>query len=632
MTPSKRSADAGALDQQTPTPRKRINARSVSAATDKIMKEQMSSLSITSREILEKNGFTCRGRIEDDVERKRRGEHLVMGKHYYEKLRLIYGGEDSAISKIKARIINRDQPLEDGLDGALSALHNHHRDYNPIIGWMQMLPDDATINHISICSIYSHLLANAGNHPRSLEFQMETMKMISRFSLDQTYAREFQIIMPHLDDMLRIHYERAARNGVVPSTWWNGHRDQASLILDAASMDTILSHQPGARWITIEAQLTRINGSGSCGALIVNVAWMALMSDKSSKLLDDYVQKIMGVDITEDLVNTTKNDFIASMRVANIDPMSPMPGNATEITYRGTGFPIPCRSKLDGFIKKMFAHIYAINVENGSLAEIWEEGSLIEGDPSLKGLKTDAALIRQQAAARDAAIQCMQAVITRSEDMTADVLKGVMNANREILLSIDPNWEIVDQLFKTILGEGSAARFNELIYRCLPSTSSMIDPAEASRRMHALACSKAMGMMGYSNIATCRAYICTIEQIQKSQRAEMANDGSTHQKMISAKMALWLEAKKEDGTMVRGRAAANVLIQQMNAKNDDDLTLDDVKDLNTFAWLLDQATIEKIDDVKARLIGDRALVVQDLASDRASGTSRGSRDLALAYV
>jgi hypothetical protein len=310
--------------------------------------------------------------------------------------------------------------------------------------------------------------------------------------------------------------------------------------------------------------------------------------------------------------------------------MDAMPNGQIDVTYRATCYPIGCSSIVQGFHKKINGYLMGVAVENGSLASIWGENDLIDGDQGLSQWKVDPKLIEKAKAARDAAMQCMEACCPRSEDMTADHLKMVMASNKDVLMSIDSNWDLMDALFGMIVGSGSTARFQELMLRCLPSSQNLISPMASAKKMEALGCTKAMAFMGYANQATLRAWMSTIDQIKHHQKAEMSSDGSTHQKLVAARMSLWLTAEK-DGQIIRGKAAAKCLTDAMNAKDDENITMADIQDLHTFAWLLESATIEKIEKIKASLIGDRAIVVADLGNQRSSGASRGSRDLALSY-
>jgi hypothetical protein len=362
---------------------------------------------------------------------------------------------------------------------------------------------------------------------------------------------------------------------------------------------------------------------------MVAAGWKELMQEKTMFLLDLHCSAIKGKDITVELMDSNKIAFIEDLRQNGSDPMNKMPGNEVTCGYRAAIFTVPCASILDGYEKKRYAYVYGVGVENGQLIAIWEEDKLIDGDPTMKRLKIEDALIRQQKNARDAAGQMMQAACASPDEINGDVIKHVMRTNHAILAGMDANWPITSFMFESIVGINSSGRFNELMVKCLPTMVKMISPQDSLMKLNELQSSRVMKVMGYGFQAQLAAMKQCVDQIVNKTRAEVPCDGSSAMKSACTRLSLWLSCDGADGTKIYGKHAAEKMHQDLMALDDSQITLEMLTDLNTFSWLLSSAAHENLMRQKHRLIGNHAIVPME---DQRASTSAGNLSLVMQYA
>lgn len=599
-TPSKRVAELG-IDALTPSPpaKRSSFARNTTMKAQRIRDMQLKDMTDHEFDCLLIMGQTCRAKVEHDIDLKQQGISIVMGKHYYQGIRETWTARENAQSRL--RVINNHEPFPEGWTAACEAINGTPRNWQPMMSWLFAFdPKDGInpeepINQRTFVTMCQRMLKHpVGINSSNNAFNFACVQFISRHSLHLQYANEWQHMQTHVNILLKNHLQAAQKGGVNTSQWWECHSKTAATITNKTSVDKIMAMKDGESWTPLDLEVTSVHASGAFGAHLVQGPYCKVQHEKFLASLQTHLDMFKDKDLTMDLYNHVRVLYINELTAKGINPMDPIAGGESMATYRGDAYVIHVSSRLDAFIKAFKALAYSIGVENKQLPPIWEENSLMRGDPSLRNLKVEDVIIKDQLMARKCAIQAMT---MQADDMTSEVLRSIMVSQKDHQTSIDPYWNVMYGAFESIVGQNSHARFMSLVHHRLPTAGRMTTPEHSLSELNSLADMKAMKFMPTSCQAQLRAIRHAVDMIIQRKRADMPCDGTSSMTQMATKMGLWLHIEK-NGETIRGKRAMEAiysdLLDMETSSRMDEMTLAMLEPCQTFNWLLTAAMETKV--------------------------------------
>ena len=154
-------------------------------------------------------------------------------------------------------------------------------------------------------STCAHRPGITGNPPilglKQQTYAIDVLKLIARNKLHTTYPREWTICKSHVDQALKLSYDKAKKDGVRCNSWWTPIEAPGRIIIPEDDLQVIMKHQTGASWMSCQANLESLIASGHARLAIGGNPDRTLQQSKLEVIIDHLVHEIKGKDITKDM-------------------------------------------------------------------------------------------------------------------------------------------------------------------------------------------------------------------------------------------------------------------------------------------------------------------------------------------
>eukprot|EP00971_Amphidinium_carterae_P102789 2034670-Amphidinium_carterae.2 len=257
------------------------------------------------------------------------------------------------------------------------------------------------------------------------------------------------------------------------------------------------------------------------------------------------------------------------------------------VVYRGLEIPLRIESARGEVAKKLAAEVKSQAIASEGLKQMTWESPLFDAVPA-GARKVDDKLLRKFTAARVAAEEML-----KSEDkLTLQDANRILNYKKELLIQQDSSFDIELALLSHMTAEGGKQALQRRVVASMPSEEQYKSLEDVTAALEALKCSELSKLLGPSAvgaISTCLEVLNGLSRGITPNVLALTDNGYQTQWLDRLKYFLRVEYKDESGKkkVVRREAAKRHLVQTRLAENYEVKSLQDLNQLQSFKYMLD---------------------------------------------
>ena len=164
--------------------------------------------------------------------------------------------------------------------------------------------------------------------------------------------------------------------GISERGWWDGVNNCETLIIIEAAFIMVLKHPAIKAWTAMEDPLMRVIHSGQCGLALLSHAYRDLQTEKIIVIVDEHVDRLKHVDITEEVPAENRTALKDAMVAMSMDIQMSFQPRPCKCSYSDIPFVVSCTSIADAHIKTSIALTYGAAIDSGQMDALWCEDDL----------------------------------------------------------------------------------------------------------------------------------------------------------------------------------------------------------------------------------------------------------------
>lgn len=385
-----------------------------------------------------------------------------MGKHYYDAARVLYGDDNSPASRM--RVLNPDEPADQVVSAAITALTQHRADRDPM---NTLFTTDYVPNQKSLVAMFRSV---CDLQPRSntsiADFFIDMLSYIVRNGLHTKHKHIFDLLRPKLDAALERHWIAWKSSGLSASLWFDLHEPYMDAIVDKAAMQRCFGAK---QWSDVADDLGIVVQTAT-GARIFLPKYTSVFGHALVQKVQTECKSSLAIpNITQADVVKVKGLCEAHCKAAgkNLHDVFDLPMEIN-IVYRGIDIKVLAKSYSDVFNVTVFSIVKTRAVNVGELQSLWCENDLVVPE-SETNVSVDPALIRSAKLARRAATG-----ILGDEKQTGQTIMDMLTSKSSMLAGMDKDWTVEQSFFLGMVGDAGEAQLRAKLLGCLPASDKSV--------------------------------------------------------------------------------------------------------------------------------------------------------------
>lgn len=585
MSSSSRAAEASAK-------RRRTEAQAVA----KVLADNFGGFSEAELHLHEVGGFTLSGRIAEDRARVQRGEHIAMGKVYYEGLRRKYRSPSSAHTMLEP--LDENEPLDDHLVAALEALVSGRKTSDLLISWTEAV---SSVSQRNLVALFRQLLVLPPS--KSLEqasISIAVMKMLVRIGLDKKFPEEVGCMASQWDAACvksLASFKAQQRSG---TCWWEASSSWACLVLPMVATTKALIEKDSLE--SVSDEINSVVEGSEVGQRLLARAQKQLQLERLSTRIKEHVARFDNEAITQELLDARQAEFISAVKALGYEPMQRHVPKDMDFLYRGERISIAVNSPLEQYQVAVQCMVRGRATELGVLPALFCENALV-AQVSARPPAVDEKCVQTSKLARSLVADQLDA-----SDASKDAIMNVLKEKRSFLTTTDRFWKIEHSFWACLAGSLAELKTHRLILDCLPADNRRMTLAQSKQMFKMAEGCALLAFVGASlraTVATVASYVETMTA-GKSPTIERTTGDTSFAFTVQSRLALFCEAPgpSADASPLRGAAAAAANFQSLSTRAEDapQLTYSDLVPCLTFSWLLDADQRSQLDRLKLKVV------------------------------
>lgn len=547
-------------------------------------------------------GMNVFERLRSDLDKKKAGDSMPMGKAYYAHLRDIYRDPASAVSQLI--VADEKDIIDPDLENALVCLNQSKKSTTEFHQWCQHVEE---VNQLCLVAVFRQLLSMPPT--KSLEHAnigISVLKLCHRLSLQNKYANEFAVAKHHLDACLCRTYTAFKTEDQSTRAWWTAHAGFGSLILPEASLEKTLNVETD--WKSVAAEVHEVHDSSDIGRRLMAGAVRNLELEKVDLKVAESIKSLAAQEkLDQATVAENKKEFLKSMASVQIDAQKPYtPRKEVHIEYRGVQVAAIVTSPLDHHALAVEALLRSRAAELDLIPKLWCEDQLTVASTG-SNVKTIADnLLVQVRAARHALAGALDA-----DDASAANIETLLKSKRGFLTSVDRYSRVEQSFWSSCIGEKAAERVRALILQCLPTAEKPLKLPESVMLFSRAAESLLLAFAGPSPQVMFKSVQSWVINMNNGRVPDVDKAASCNSFVgdVKTRLALFMT---DDQESVQGAALVKKRFSELEktaAKKTAVIPYASLVGVQIFSWLLSPEERASLKNIAKRAVSDTCTAV-----------------------